>query len=635
MKASITTRLGTAAVVAAALLGLATALLVHTREDSRFHDAQDTAAARAAEHAESVTAQSLRQLSTAAAFFEASNTVTRAEFAILAQSLLAGEPLSATSFTQRVTLAQRARYEQEAGFPIVERSIAGYRRATRRFTYFPVTFAASELEEAPPLGFDAATDDQRGAAMRRARDSGETAVTGTVPLIRGRGRGLVAYAPIYDPDLPGRTINQRRRALEGFAVGVFRTDDLLAAARSAAPESAAVLMRGDDRGSFGQRGALDDGSTADLRIGDRRYTLALRDPDRPSVTLPLAAGGAGLLLAGMIAALLAGWARRERYASQLVDQRLAERDAAEAQRREADRRYRLLADNATDMVTIHDRKGRILYASPSCEALLGHSPEEMVGRSVREYIHAEDVERLAAYSEELLASGEAMTLECRLRNRAGEYTWVEASARAVTDPASGVTEIQASARDVSERMRMQAELELLADQDPLTGLKNRRRFEEDLETELRRARRDQGGGALVVLDLDYFKRVNDTLGHQAGDLVLKAVARVLEGRIRESDVLARLGGDEFAIILPRTREREARIVGEAISAAIREHDMGPAGAPRMTASIGIAVFDPDPRATVATVMSEADMAMYAAKQAGRDSLRVFDFERDASRPDPD
>ena len=225
-----------------------------------------------------------------------------------------------------------------------------------------------------------------------------------------------------------------------------------------------------------------------------------------------------------------------------------------------------------------------------------------------------------------------MTLECRLQHRNGDYSWMEATSRAVTEPGSSeVTEIQASARDITERMRMQSELEQLADEDPLTGLRNRRRFEEDLDAEMSRARREQAGGALLMLDLDYFKRVNDTLGHVTGDVVLREIAEVLRSRLRESDILARLGGDEFAIILPRTREAEARIVGKAIGAAIREHVPADPDTPQMTASIGIALFDADPRATVTTVLAEADMAMYAAKDAGRDNLRVFDFQRDTAR----
>jgi diguanylate cyclase (GGDEF)-like protein len=170
----------------------------------------------------------------------------------------------------------------------------------------------------------------------------------------------------------------------------------------------------------------------------------------------------------------------------------------------------------------------------------------------------------------------------------------------------------------SEKMR---ELQTQASQDPLTGLKNRRRFEEDLRTELARSRRENTVGALLMLDLDNFKQVNDTLGHPAGDRAIAEIAGVLRARMRATDVVARLGGDEFAVVLPRCELDEAEEVAEAIARAIRLHAPAGGSAPPITASIGIATFGPRARGYDA-VLSAADDAMYEAKRAGRDSVRV-------------
>jgi diguanylate cyclase (GGDEF)-like protein len=175
----------------------------------------------------------------------------------------------------------------------------------------------------------------------------------------------------------------------------------------------------------------------------------------------------------------------------------------------------------------------------------------------------------------------------------------------------------------SRNERMQ-ELEREAGQDPLTGLKNRRRFEEDLKLAMARGRREGTTGAMLMLDLDHFKEVNDTHGHPAGDEVIKEVAEVLRGRSRESDVLARLGGDEFAVVLPRCSPAEARIAAEAIATAIRDHLPSEEGVEPLTASVGVAVFGDHPRSSISSVISEADAAMYAAKDGGRDGIRVFD-----------
>jgi diguanylate cyclase (GGDEF)-like protein len=170
------------------------------------------------------------------------------------------------------------------------------------------------------------------------------------------------------------------------------------------------------------------------------------------------------------------------------------------------------------------------------------------------------------------------------------------------------------------------ELEREASEDPLTGLRNRRRFEADLELAMARARRERTTGALLMLDLDHFKLVNDTHGHQAGDRLIVEVSEALRRRTRESDVLARLGGDEFAVILPLCTVHEARLAAEAIGTAIREHDPSEDGDEPVTASIGIAMFGDRPRTNAASIVSEADAAMYAAKDGGRDTIRVFDRE---------
>jgi diguanylate cyclase len=171
----------------------------------------------------------------------------------------------------------------------------------------------------------------------------------------------------------------------------------------------------------------------------------------------------------------------------------------------------------------------------------------------------------------------------------------------------------------NERME---ELQREASQDSLTGLKNRRRFEEDLRVAMARGRREGTTGALLMLDLDHFKQVNDCHGHPAGDQLIREIAAVLRRRTRESDSLARLGGDEFAVVLPRCSAGEARLAAEGIAAAIRQHR--PQDGEPITASVGVATFGDHPRTSIASIVSEADSAMYAAKDGGRDDVRVFD-----------
>ena len=169
------------------------------------------------------------------------------------------------------------------------------------------------------------------------------------------------------------------------------------------------------------------------------------------------------------------------------------------------------------------------------------------------------------------------------------------------------------------------ELRREARQDPLTGLKNRRSFEEDLRREMARSRRQGTPGAMLMIDLDHFKQVNDTRGHPAGDRLICEIAAILQRRVRQSDILARLGGDEFAVVLPNADATEARLVAESIVATIREHGEEGDG-DGVTASIGIAAFGDDPRRSSESIVSAADTAMYAAKDAGRDQVRLFEGE---------
>jgi diguanylate cyclase len=173
----------------------------------------------------------------------------------------------------------------------------------------------------------------------------------------------------------------------------------------------------------------------------------------------------------------------------------------------------------------------------------------------------------------------------------------------------------------NERMQ---ELQREASLDSLTGLKNRRRFEQDLRVAMARGSRDGTTGAVLMLDLDGFKQVNDSHGHPAGDRMIEEIAGVLRRRTRESDVLARLGGDEFAVVLPRCSLAEAQMVAESIAGAVRDYRSDDADLEPITASVGVAMFGDDPRTSTESVISEADTAMYAAKDGGRDGVRVFD-----------
>jgi diguanylate cyclase (GGDEF)-like protein/PAS domain S-box-containing protein len=181
-----------------------------------------------------------------------------------------------------------------------------------------------------------------------------------------------------------------------------------------------------------------------------------------------------------------------------------------------------------------------------------------------------------------------------------------------------------SFRDVTERERIQSRLRQLAERDALTGLLNRRRFEEELSRHVAHAGRYGSDGAVLLLDLDDFKDVNDSLGHRTGDVLISSVAELLRARLRESDVLARLGGDEFAVLLPKGDVERARAVAESLLEEVRRHRTVFRGRRvRVTTSIGVAVIRGGEQLSAEDLMVRADVAMYAAKGAGRDRYTVY------------
>lgn len=311
--------------------------------------------------------------------------------------------------------------------------------------------------------------------------------------------------------------------------------------------------------------------------------------------------------------------RRE---SEELEMRSAELERINEALRESDERLRAVISNAPVVLFAIDRDGTYTLAEGQGLAALGVEEGQVVGHSART-IHASHPELLANIERAL--GGEALSEHVSLRGRT--FAAHFAPLRAPDGSPSGMICV---ATDVSEREEFQTELLRLANDDPLTGLFNRRRFEEELERAYAEARRHNARGAVLFLDLDRFKDVNDSRGHRAGDDVLRGVAALLRGHLRESDIAARLGGDEFALVLPRTEIFAAYMTAQRLVSAISDHPFVAGGAPaRVTASIGVAEF-PLPGEHSPDAPRRADIAMYEAKDGGRNRVCVYDASEGAS-----
>ncbi len=314
----------------------------------------------------------------------------------------------------------------------------------------------------------------------------------------------------------------------------------------------------------------------------------------------------------------------------LKRQQQALRDA-EARARASEAGYRMLAEHSSDTVATL-REGRLSYVSPNVAKLLGWRPDEILGRSVIDFCHPQDIATVVAALQRLHGQPEA-DYRARALHADGHYVWIESRASRLP-PREGepeaLRELVINIRGIGARKAIEDELdrtrrrlEALAVTDSLTGLANRRSFDLALDTEYRRAQREGSPLALLFIDLDDFKQLNDRCGHLAGDAVLRQVAAVLQSCAqRAGDLAARYGGEEFALLLPNTEAPRAEAIAEKLRASIEALDAPASNGRGLSVSIGLCASD-NPRLDDAPegLLRLADEALYAAKHGGKNQVR--------------
>jgi diguanylate cyclase (GGDEF)-like protein/PAS domain S-box-containing protein len=295
-----------------------------------------------------------------------------------------------------------------------------------------------------------------------------------------------------------------------------------------------------------------------------------------------------------------------------------------SERKKAEDKIKALLETAPDPIVELDADARVVMANARTDELFGYERSELIKRPI-EKLFADRSRELVAERFHAIIAGSDSTGSLSLgqdlygQRKDGTEFAVDVTVSTVsTDDGPVVTSI---IRDVTDRKRFEAQLKHLADHDALTDLFNRRRFEEELVEYADYAQRYKEQGAVLLLDLDRFKYINDTHGHKAGDEVIRAVGTALRGTVRVSDVVARLGGDEFAILLKNLDRAEAERIAQALLETVRVRQLPIAGrSTTMTTSIGIALFDQD--VITENLLVNADLAMYAAKDAGGNRFEV-------------
>jgi len=313
--------------------------------------------------------------------------------------------------------------------------------------------------------------------------------------------------------------------------------------------------------------------------------------------------------------------------AQVMSRTVRQAEVAQQALRGSEERFRALVRDSSDVIMLTGADARVTYVSPAARSVLGYRPDQLLGEAMWKLYHPSDQLRLTELHARLL-SGDGSTEythELRVRHADGEWHWHEIIARnMLADPAVGA--IIVHHRDITERRTVQDRIAHAASHDHLTGLANGPTLARDLELALHQGTRYQHPVGILFLDLDGFKAVNDSYGHEAGDRLLKTISEVIVRSTRDTDVVGRLGGDEFGVVLTRVNgTAEARAVAGRIIAGIVDGASVAGLKMDVGCSVGVALAFPG-GTDAKTLLRHADTAMYRAKRRGRNGLELYQEE---------
>jgi len=465
-------------------------------------------------------------------------------------------------------------------------------------------------------GLDLGAGGRRLAVLRMALDSGLLAATTAVDLVQG-DKGFLAAAPI-----------RRGPRFDGFILGVFRYRalfDVLLDDRIA-PGFAIRVYDGDEPVyERSESGADSEGGWAwDTTLHVRGVAWRLRvAPGSAWLAERESHLAAAVLAFGLVTALLlsltvglAGTAlarsRQAEAALARLEEEGAARAAVEAALRASEHRYRLLVEQGEGLMCTHDLDGVLLSVNPAAARALGYRPDEMIGRTLRDLLVPDAQPLFEGYLREIRENPTASGLMRMMTKDGRERVWAYHNSKPGDEGHPPC--VLGHAQDVTERQAQSDALQYRATHDALTDLPNRFLFRDRLDQTLLLVQRQHQSLAVLLLDLNRFKTINDTRGHLVGDRLLQAVAGRLRQAVRASDTVGRLGGDEFAVLLSSTDIDGATLVASKIVEAVSQPFAIDGALLSVGVSVGIACF-PDHGTRAEQLLGASDRAMYTAKSA--------------------
>jgi diguanylate cyclase (GGDEF)-like protein len=593
----------------------AVAVVLHDGAVDRARVVERGHARQAAQELEKTLQATAFRLRGVAGLFEASQFVSDDEFRAFVRPLFGEqEALNAVIWLPRITNERRRAFERSHQRPIVEGSPETRRSAGIRSAYFPVTYLVSQVTRSA-LGFDAASEPSRLAAIRSATRRSQAQVTTSVSLASSGEPGVVIYQPVFAGHTVPPTAALREQNVQGVVAGSYKLDSLFASLHRSVPDGTTLQIREDGKLIRGPK-HMDDAETMRVNAVGRTWTLRSSSNQGPSLAVPAAVLAAGAALALLVALMLRQSFTREGYALTMVAARMSERDEAQRELERARGTAQALAAEQTAL----RRVATSIAAEETSDTIRATIRSELV-----RLFDAED----AAVVPHQLGRTSSGTEPPWMSEDAGASI-IRSEIRIGGAPRGVVALLNPAARDgraITEQLRdfaelasvaiangeARQELAVRASTDGLTGLLNRRTFDECLAAEVSSAVRHERSLSLAIVDIDHFKRVNDRHGHLAGDAVLASVAAQLQGIARSGDTVARIGGEEFAWIMPETPTPVAFNVADRVRAAVDASVYG--DTTNLTISVGIAQLGD--ALTADALYIRADAALYDAKRGGR------------------
>ena len=479
--------------------------------------------------------------------------------------------------------------------------------------YFPLVYITPPTN-ASVLGLDFLRYPSRLHALRQAETSGRAVASAPVPLVTGAGPGILLFKSIgtsEEPDaqvmlvLAGDEFVRQAMRRADFDQAAVELADVTEPAQPRALTQSARVAKGDEVFRIA------------LGYGGRRYLLRFAPM---SAALQQEGGWAswtvltcGLFMTGLLGALMLLISGERAQIEALVLDRTA-------RLRDREARLQAILDNAADAIVTVDRDAMMVSANTATAALFGYPPQQLPGLALSALVPPPADETLVHLLQRLARDPAGERIQTGL-HRDGASFPVDVSVSRVLLPHEYL--YVCILRDLTEQQRSQADIHRLAHTDALTGLENRFALNLRLEQQLAQARRMQTPLAVLFIDLDHFKKINDSQGHEAGDRLLVCAANRMRELLRDVDTLARLGGDEFIIVLggPLTPDSVTQVAVRLVQSLSTPYQLGGANV-HSGASVGVAMY-PDDGQDSATLLRHADTAMYAAKHEGRGNFQFF------------